>query len=83
MKSHKAVNSQYGVNCLCLAHIDNIKICEIEYFDARCRNFMLVETKIVKLPYIIPAGINTLRPRKNGRYFPDDIFKLIFLNKNV
>ena len=25
--------------------------------------------------------INTLRPRQNGRYFPDDIFKLIILNK--
>ena len=25
----------------------------------------------------------TLRPRQNGRYFPDDIFKCIFLNKNV
>ena len=27
--------------------------------------------------------INTLRPRQNGRHFPDDIFKCIFLNKNV
>ena len=26
---------------------------------------------------------NTLRPRQNGRHFPDDIFKWIFLNKNV
>ena len=26
---------------------------------------------------------NTLRPRQNGRYFPDDIFKCIFLNENV
>ena len=27
--------------------------------------------------------INTLRPRQNGRIFPDDIFKCIFLNENV
>ena len=27
--------------------------------------------------------INTLRPRQNGRHFPDDIFKSIFLNENV
>ena len=27
--------------------------------------------------------INTLRPRQNGRHFADDIFKCIFLNKNV
>ena len=27
--------------------------------------------------------INTLRPRQDGRHFPDDIFKSIFLNENV
>ena len=26
---------------------------------------------------------NTLSPRQNGRHFPDDIFKWIFLNENV
>ena len=26
---------------------------------------------------------NTLRPRQNGRHFPDDIFTWIFLNENV
>ena len=27
--------------------------------------------------------LNTLRTRQNGRHFPDDIFKWIFLNENV
>ena len=27
--------------------------------------------------------VNTLRPRQNGRRFPDDIFKRLFLNENV
>ena len=27
--------------------------------------------------------INTLRPRQNGGQFSDDIFKFIFLNKNI
>ena len=27
--------------------------------------------------------VNTLRPRQNGRHFPDYIFKCIFLNENV
>ena len=27
--------------------------------------------------------LNTLRPRQNGRHFPDDILKWIFLNENV
>ena len=29
------------------------------------------------------SRINTLRPRQNGRHFPDDIFKCIFVNENV
>ena len=29
------------------------------------------------------SPINTLRPRQNGRHFPDDIFKCIFLNENI
>ena len=28
-------------------------------------------------------SFNTLRPRQDGRHFPDDIFKYIFLNENV
>ena len=28
-------------------------------------------------------NFNTLRPRQNGRHFPDDIFKCIFLNENA
>ena len=28
-------------------------------------------------------GINTLRPRQDGRHFPNDIFKCIFFNQNV
>ena len=35
-----------------------------------------------KPPYLI-CKINTLRPRQDGRHFPDDIFKEIFLNENV
>ena len=27
--------------------------------------------------------LNTLRPRQNGRFFADDIFKGIFVNENV
>ena len=31
----------------------------------------------------VPPLINTLRPRQNGRHFPDDIFKYIVLNENI
>ena len=34
------------------------------------------------LPTLVPV-INTLRPRQNGRHFPDDIFKSIFLIGDV
>ena len=27
--------------------------------------------------------INTLKPRRKGRHFPDDIFKWIFVNENA
>ena len=31
----------------------------------------------------LPGTINTLRPRQNGRHFPEDILKCIFLNENL
>ena len=36
--------------------------------------------------YSLPQTLelfNTLRPRQDGRHYPDDIFKCIFLNENV
>ena len=33
--------------------------------------------------YFMGQLVNSLRPRQNGRHFPDDIFKRIFLNENV
>ena len=30
-----------------------------------------------------PQWVNTLKPRQNGRHFPDDIFQCIFFNENV
>ena len=29
------------------------------------------------------SRVNTFRPGQNGRHFPDDIFKYIYLNENV
>ena len=37
---------------------------------------------VIDIPGSLGA-INTLKPRQNGRYFADDIFKYIFLNENV
>ena len=41
--------------------------------------FVVVTCGLLPVDYIF----NTLRPRQNGRHFPDDIFKSIFLNENV
>ena len=35
------------------------------------------------LKTILYEMVNTLRPRHNGRHFPDNIFKWIFLNRNL
>ena len=32
---------------------------------------------------VFRISVNTLRPRQDGRHFPDDLFKCIFLNENV
>ena len=32
--------------------------------------------------WLSPMSVNILRPRRNGRLVPDDIFKCIFLNEN-
>ena len=37
----------------------------------------------IHLNYDPTRHVNTLRRRQNGRHFPDDIFKWIFLNENV
>ena len=37
----------------------------------------------IQMASLIPYAFNTLWPRQNGRHFPDDIFKWIFLNENV
>ena len=39
--------------------------------------------KTQELGHRLPCILNTLRSRQNGRRFPDDIFKYIFLYENV
>ena len=39
-------------------------------------------TLVITLP-LTSFGINSVRPRQNGRHVPDDIFKYILLNEKV
>ena len=41
------------------------------------------DQQVLNNEWAITHGVYTLRPRQNGRHFPDDIFKCIFLNENV
>ena len=45
--------------------------------------FLMDSSVWVNAPQRYRQTFNTLRPRQNGRHFPDDIFKCIFLNENV
>ena len=38
---------------------------------------------LVTIGWDVFVKINPLRPRQNGRHFPDNIFKWIFLNENA
>ena len=42
-----------------------------------------IDRSIYESPGFCGLRVNTLRPRQDGRHFADDIFKCIFLNKNV
>ena len=48
-----------------------------------CIRHFLSQSFGMKHTYILETAVNTLRPRQNGRHFPDDIFKCIFFNENA
>ena len=48
-----------------------------------CKLYVSLSYMLKGLNYLCNVSVNTLRPRQNGRHFPDDIFKCIFLNENV
>ena len=55
----------------------------LEYKSAKCRIGLSHTVRVSNRHRMQTQGINTLRQRQNGRHFPDDIFKCIFLNENV
>ena len=65
------------VGKVCVFYIPNLVIAVMPYIDQ-----MEISCKCYVANYR-SNNINTLRPRQNGRHFPDDIFKRIFLNENV
>ena len=50
------------------------------HFRTICVEHLLIQDFLC---YHARIWLNTLRPRQNGRHFPDDIFKCILFNENV
>ena len=58
----------------------------VKHLIAWCRYQVITWTKVdqdIWRHWGSLISINTLGPRQNGRHFPDDIFKCIFLNENI
>ena len=49
--------------------------------EGGCRNWSKTKLRACTLGFW--DTVNTWRPRPNGRHFPDDIFKCLFLNGNI
>ena len=65
-------------------------ICEIQVNDdqvPRCYIMSLGLNELIKstslVLVLLVMAVNTLRPRQNGCRFPNNIFKQIFMNKNI
>ena len=61
----------------------SIVVSKLRPGDAYMRHHYWIGQSYVQVMVCPLLGINTLRPRQNGRRFADDTFKRIFLNENV
>ena len=74
-KKTKNIFQEYAIENL-VSKIFNLNVLKgITLFSVQ----YLIHPKTVRL--LTP--FNTLRPRQDGRHFPGDIFKCMFLNENV
>ena len=53
------------------------------HWEHTCGYMQKICNSIVITLELCLCCVNTLRPRQNGRHFPEDIFKCIFLNENA
>ena len=52
-------------------------------YPCECKNGIIGSLCDCMNGKLLPVPLNTLRLRQNGLHFPDDIFKCIFLDKNI
>ena len=64
------------------AHIDGLVQ---DYSNSNALAMELLQSCTKPSIYASPGLniVNTLRPRQNGRHFPNDILKYIFLNESI
>ena len=63
----------------------NLETYHISNCSCNCHTIRCVSSSYSDVQFHVStfSKFNTLRPRQNGRHFPDDILKWIFLNENV
>ena len=61
----------------------NVLVENAVYDGLNIKILYLSLSQIQILVTLCVLNFNTLRPRQNGRHFPDAIFKCIFLNRNI
>ena len=73
------------IHQLALQLMNILHIVKISVVNETCDTAAIAGTTILVplCSQVSPTHINTLRPRQNGRHFPDNIFNCIFLNENV
>ena len=65
-------------------HLYSIRYNKLSYIP--CYSLLHGNNTYLRFGLAVRTGLgtfNTLRPRQDGRHFPDDIFKCIFLNENI
>ena len=70
--------AHYDVSVMEHIHFQLLQDASLSCFCWQALGWVLFECILEKMSYL-----NTLRSRQNGRHFPEDIFKWIFLNENV
>ena len=75
-------NTEKTTNKIPFRYVKLLKVCAMLF---PVNKIYVCETMNVEwaLWILLAYCFNTLTPRQNGRHFPDDIFKCIFLNENV
>ena len=79
-------NAPFGNRNACTSLLRNCALWDICLMHSGICDMGLLDQDITySAPYDVtrPYWVNSLRPGYNGRHFPDDIFKRIFLNENV